>query len=230
MWATIRFELNYSFVGDTRASLDKVTADLGRSWIFLETLYRIYSISGYNIAHVDVTAELCAKHNILPADIERIEAVVNWLETQYPSPGFSGAQREDQIHKAGSTSYHIAYAAVKRGFPMLRDWAPQSASVDDPPEALELMKRVTIMPSHTMTLFGPRITIFTKDGRQYTMQGTGREFIWDFDEAGAPHPRRRAGPADSAAQFDEIIQTCRELDREQRADTLVKLMQRTAAT
>ena len=33
-----------------------------------------------------------------------------------------------------------------------------------------------------MTLFGPRITIFTKDGRSYTKQATGREFIWDFDE------------------------------------------------
>ena len=221
--------LNYSFVGDTRASLDNVTADLGKSWIFLETLYRIYSISGYNIAHVDVTAALCAKHNILPADIERIEAVVNWLETQYPSPAFP-VRREDQIHKAGSTSYHIAYAAVKRGFPMLRDWAPQSASVDDPPEALELMKRVTIVPSHTMTLFGPRITIFTKDGRQYTLQGTGREFIWDFDEQARRIRGVVPGLPIPSAQFDEIIQTCRELDREQRADTLVKLMQRTAAT
>ena len=44
------------------------------------------------------------------------------------------------------------------------------------------MKRVTIIPSHQMTLFGPRITIFTKDGKSYTKQSTGREFIWDFDE------------------------------------------------
>jgi hypothetical protein len=33
-----------------------------------------------------------------------------------------------------------------------------------------------------MTLFGPRITIFTKDGKSYTKQATGREFIWDFNE------------------------------------------------
>ena len=44
------------------------------------------------------------------------------------------------------------------------------------------MQRVTIIPSHALTLFGPRITIFTKDGRSYTQQGTGREFIWDFEE------------------------------------------------
>ena len=32
--------------------------------MFLETLYRIYSIAGYNIAHIDVTAKLCEEHDI----------------------------------------------------------------------------------------------------------------------------------------------------------------------
>ena len=31
------------------------------------------------------------------------------------------------------------------------------------------------------TLFGPRITVFTKDGKSYTREGTGREFIFDFE-------------------------------------------------
>src|SRR5690242_3664222 len=79
-------KLSYSFVGDTQTSLDKITAGLGKDWIFLETLYRIYSTAGYNIAHVDVTARLCEENDIRYADIDRIEAVVNWLETQYPSP------------------------------------------------------------------------------------------------------------------------------------------------
>ena len=56
--------LTYSFVGDTQTSLDKITADLGKDWLFLETLYRIYSTAGYNIAHVDVTAQLCEEHDI----------------------------------------------------------------------------------------------------------------------------------------------------------------------
>ena len=55
--------------------------------MFLETLYRIYSTAGYNIAHIDVTAQLCEEHDIRYEDVERVEAVVNWLETQYPEPG-----------------------------------------------------------------------------------------------------------------------------------------------
>jgi 2-methylcitrate dehydratase PrpD len=217
-----RGELIYSFVGDTRTSLDKITAGLGKDWMFLETLYRIYSISGYNLAHIDVTAKLCEEHDIKYEDVERIEAVVNWLETQYPSPAFP-SRREDLNTKPGSTAYHTAYGVVKRGFPMLRDWAPQSVSAEDPPEVLELMKRVALIPSHTMPLFAPQITIYTKDGRRYTKQATGREFIWDFEE----QARRIRGAAPGlpipAAQFESIIATCGDLDRQERADKLVRL-------
>ena len=68
--------------------------------MFLETLYRIYSTAGYNIAHIDVTARLCEEHDIAYEDVERVEAVVNWLETQYPSPAFP-SRREDRRAEAG---------------------------------------------------------------------------------------------------------------------------------
>src|SRR3977135_1886801 len=61
--------LRYSFTGDNRADLAKITEGLGRDWMFLETLYRIYSTAGYNIAHVDVTARLCEEHSIKYEDI-----------------------------------------------------------------------------------------------------------------------------------------------------------------
>ena len=85
------------------------------------------------------------------------------------------------------------------------------------------MKRVTIIPSHQMTLFGPRITIFTKDGKSYTKQATGREFIWDFDEEARRIRDVIPGLPIPAAQFEEIIATCRDLDRRDRADELVEL-------
>jgi len=214
-------ELTYSFVGETHTSLAKLTADLGREWMLLETLYRIYSFAGYNIAHIDVTAKLCEEHNIRYEDVDRVEAVVNWLETQYPSPAFA-TQREDSTAepRPGSTRYYSAYGVVKRGFPLL-------PGTPDPPEVLDLMKRVTIIPSHHMTLFGPRITIFTKDGRSYTKQATGREFMWDLDE----EVRRIRGVIPGLpippAQFEQIIATCRNLDREAQGDKLIQLTLKT---
>ena len=74
-----------------------------------------------------------------------------------------------------------------------------------------------------MTLFGPRITIYMKDGKVHTKQGTGREFIWDFAE----EARRIRGVASGLpipeAQFEAIIAVCRDLDRQDRADKLVQL-------
>ncbi|HEY6344854.1 MAG TPA: MmgE/PrpD family protein [Bryobacteraceae bacterium] len=211
--------LTYSFTGQQQTSLDKITANLGKDWTMLETLYRIYSISGYNIAHIDVTAKLCEEHNIRYADVDRVEAVVNWMETQYPSPAFP-ALREDIGEAArGSTRYYAAWGVVRRGFPML-------PFTDDPPEVLELMKRVTIIPSHEMTLFGPRITIFTKDGKSYTKQATGREFIWDFEEEARRIRAITPGIPIPAGQYEEIISVCRGLDRESRADRLVALMRK----
>jgi hypothetical protein len=219
---TNKGQLTYSFVGATQTSLDRITADLGKSWIFLETLYRIYSTAGYNIAHIDVTAKLCEEHDIQYRDVDRIEAVVNWLETQYPSPAFP-SRREDGPPKPGNTPFYTAYGVVKRGYPLLRGVGADPTGPDVPPEVLELTKRVTIIPSHTMTLFGPRITIFTRDGKSYTKQGTGREFIWDFEE----HARRIRevipGLPIPGAQFENMISTCRELDRQEQASKLVQL-------
>ncbi len=220
--------LTHSFTGDAQASLEEITSGLGREWMFLETLYRIYSTAGYNIAHVDVTAALCEENDIGYEDVDRVEAVVNWLETQYPSPAFP-SRREDGEARVGGTSYYTAWGVVKRGFPVLRSMGalPGVSAVptdlDDPPEVLELMHRVKIIPSHQMTLFGPRITIFTKDGKSYTKQATGREFMWDFEEEARRIRDIIPGIPIPAAQFEAIIATCRDLDRQDRADTLIQL-------
>ena len=94
---------------------------------------------------------------------------------------------------------------------------------DDPPEVLDLMHRVTIIPSHTMTLFGPRITIFMKDGKSYTKQSTGQEFMWDFEEEARRIRDVIPGLPIPVAQFEEIIATCRDLDQQGRADKLIQL-------
>ena len=185
--------------------------------MLLETLYRIYSIAGYNIAHIDVTAKLCEEHNIRYEDVDRVEAVVNWLETQYPSPAFP-TRREDTgeptaRQHARTTRRTASSSAGSRCCPAARRSA-RGAGADE---------ARAIIPSHQMTLFGPRITIFTKDGRSYTKQATGREFIWDFDEEARRIRGVVPGIPISGSQFEHIIESCRDLDRQDRADTLVRL-------
>ena len=205
-----RGELRFSYTGDNRTEIAGITKGLGKDWIFLETLYRIYSTAGYNIAHVDVTAKLCEEHDIKYADIDRIESLVNWFETEYPSPAFP-TPAIDGKPKVGSTQYFAAYGAATRGFPMLRQAMPGPGE-SDPPEVLDLMHRVTLIPVVRRTLFGPRATVFTKDGRSYTREGTGREFIWDFEEQARRIRPVSDGLAITDAQFAELIDACRHLE------------------
>src|SRR5207253_6806434 len=217
-----RGELRYSFTGANRTDIAKITEGLGRDWIFLETLYRIYSTAGYNIAHVDVTAKLCEENDIRYDDIDRIEALVNWFETEYPRPAFPsrGIESPPQV---GSTQYFTAWGAAERRYPLLRGDRPNPGETD-PPEVLDLMHRVTLIPTVRRTLFGPRITVFTKDGQSYTKEGTGREFIWDFEE----HVRRirpvAPGLPIPEVQYDRLIDACRHLDTlDHAASTLIGL-------
>jgi len=214
--------LRYSFTGRNRVDLMSITEGLGKDWIFLETLYRIYSTAGYNIAHVDVTAKLCEEHNITYADIDRIEAVVNWLETLYPSPAFP-VRVVEYPAQVGSTQYFSAYGAVTRGYPLLRGGQPAPGETD-PPEVLELMNRVTLIPMAHRTLFGPRVTIFTKDGRCLTREGTGREFIWDFETHADRMRPIGEGLAITPERYEGLIDVCRSLDQEATAwESLVML-------
>ncbi len=219
-----RGELRYSFTGKNRVDLAKITEGLGREWMFLETLYRIYSTAGYNIAHVDVTAALVREHGITYDQIDRIEAVVNWLETEYPSPLFPIPSRGlNAGPSVGSTPYFTAYGAVTGGYPLLRGDRPGPGE-SDPPEVLDLMQRVKLIPAVGRTLFGPRITIFLKDGRSISREGTGREFIWDFEEEARRIRPIAPGLAIGDAQFERLIDACRHLERiENAAASLIGL-------
>jgi hypothetical protein len=163
--------------------------------MFLETLYRIYSTARLQHRAYRRDRGPVREHDIAYKDVDRVEAVVNWLETQYPSPAFP-SRREDQEWKPGGRAYYAAYGVVKRGFPILKAQV-DPAGADDPPEVLDLMKRVKLIPSHEMTLFGPRITIFTKDGKSYTEAGHRPRVHLGFRRGDTAHPRRRAGAADS---------------------------------
>ena len=79
------------------------------------------------------------------------------------------------------------------------------------------MRRVTLIPTVRRTLFGPRITVFTKDGRHFTTEGTGREFIWDFEEEARRIRPITLGLAIGEMQFAELIDACRRLDGLDRA-------------
>jgi hypothetical protein len=172
--------LTYSFTGEPNAPLGRIAEGLGDEWKMLETMLRIYSTPGYNIGHVDVTAALCRRDGIRAEDVEGVECLVNWLETQYPSPAFP-SRRTDIGPGRERPHYYAAYAILKGRFPVTKD-VQHGFGEPDPEGLQDLMARVTVTPAHGQPLFAPRVTILTRDGVSHTLQGTGREFLFTFDE------------------------------------------------
>ncbi|WP_137890290.1 MmgE/PrpD family protein [Ramlibacter sp. 2FC] len=202
--------LTYSFTGELLADLGRITDGLGAQWRLLETLFRVYSTPGYNVAHVDVTAALCERDDIRPEDVARIECVVNWLETQYPSPAFP-SRRTDLAPGRERPHYYAAHAVLTRGFPVTKD-VVRRIGEPDPAGLSEMMARVRVVPSHTQPLFAPRVTIFTKDGIAHCLEGTGQEFMLDYDTlASRLAPLGDVAPI-GKAQYDRLARECRLID------------------
>jgi 2-methylcitrate dehydratase PrpD len=213
--------LSYSFAGQRNADFTAITEKLGEHWVFLETLYRIYSTAGYNIAHVDVTAALCQRDHIRPEDVERVECVVNWLETQYPSPAFP-SRRTDIDPAREQPQYYAAYAILTGSFPVTKN-VQQRVGEADPHGIDDMMRRVRLIPSHTQPLFAPRVTIHTRDGIAHTLQATGREFIMSFDQLA-----KRLSPIGAAVsigehQYADLVAECRQIDQARDVSRLIAL-------
>ena len=180
--------------------------------------------AGYNIAHVDVTAKLCEEHNIT-YDRDRPDRGGRQLDgDRIPEPGLSDPEPRPRAAPGGRQ--HALFHGLRR-----RDSRLPDAASGDPRPRRERPARGArpdaardLDPGVGRTLFGPRITVFTKDGRSHTREGTGREFIWDFEEKARRIRPIAPGIAIGEAQFDRLIDSCRHLDAVDRAaETLIGL-------
>ena len=213
-------KLTYSF-GRKTTNFEKITTGLGREWEMMNTLHRIYSTSGTNIGPIEITARLCTDNDIKPQEVERVEAVVHWLELYHPSPAFPGAERGFER----GAQYYIAYAIINRGYPVIEkpDQLQGPNEIGILPEALALMKKVRMIPSKTRTLFGPKITIFTRDGKSYTANSKGKEFMFDLEETTRRLKELVPVLPITLEQFEDIITACRNLEKLPKADKLIQL-------
>ena len=213
--------LTHSFTGQRTADFAAITAKLGERWMFLETIFRIYSTAGYNIAHVDVTAALCKRDNIRPEQVERVECIVNWLETQYPSPAFP-SRRTDLEPGREQPQYYAAYAILAGSFPVTKNVA-QNVGEADPAGVDDMMQRVRVIPSHTQPLFSPRVTITTRDGVAHTLEATGREFLLTFDQLAQRLSPIGAVVPTGRQQYEALVAECRRLDQLKDVGNLIAL-------
>ena len=67
------------------------------------------------------------------------------------------------------------------------------------------------------------MSIHTKERGVFTRQATGREFIFSFEELAERISGIAPGLPVPEARYREIIETCRALDSEEKAEKLIRL-------
>lgn len=213
-----RGELIYPFTeqpGDPPPTTDMAhtVEGLGSRWELLHVTPKVYPTAGYNCPVIDLTTRARANNDISPEDVESIHVEMNWLETSYPSPAFPNQDRS--MPGVGSTHYFIAYTWVHGSYPPLRQRLdPGLGETESERAVIDLQQKVEVTGHKDRINFGPKITIRTKSGDEFSDEFDGNELKWDlateiekisalFDEM--PWPR---------AQLDDLVSIVSKLDQE----------------
>jgi 2-methylcitrate dehydratase PrpD len=157
-----------------------ITAGLGERWNLMDVALRVFAISGYNLAVVDLVAALARKHALTPSNVDRIRIEMNWLEASYPSPEFAdvGGARANPA----SPHYCAAITLLNGNYP-LESLRGTIALTEESAQVLRwLMQRIEVIASYNRPILSPRVTIKTDDGRTLERTATGKEFTFGFAE------------------------------------------------
>ena len=88
---------------------------------------------------------MCPKNDIGHEDVDRVEAVVNWLETQYPSPAFPTRREDLDVElRPGSTRFEPDAALRTADHDLHQGWKElhEAAPVNPADRLVQLTLRV----------------------------------------------------------------------------------------
>jgi 2-methylcitrate dehydratase PrpD len=157
-----------------------ITAGLGEAWNLRDVALRVFAVSGYNLAVIDLVAALGREHAITPGDVDHIRIEMNWLEASYPSPEFAGAGGARA--NPASPHYCAAITLLRGTYPLESLRGPVALTEESARVLGKLMQRIEVIASYNRPILIPRVTIKTTDGRTLERTATGAEFTFGFAE------------------------------------------------
>ena len=201
-------ELNLftQFGGHTDA--DELFRNLGHQFELTENTLKIYACAGWRNPIVDASRLLAETHALKTQDVDRMEVRVCMHVTglpNYPEP------------RTGLEGKFSAQYAAAVGF---TDRAGGVAQFSDQrvadPELAALTRRVTLVGDEAMGSFQTRVTIHTKDGREFShfipIQKGKHSNPMNWEELAAKF-RANAQAVLPQAQVDALITMVRDLDK-----------------
>jgi len=158
-----------AFVGSTE-DLQQIVDGLGDNYEMLATFFKPFPVGGLVQKPVEVMLSLVRKHDLRPADIERITIGMNPSDVQYP-----GA---DSVEPGPvSIRYCTAVACVHRKV----TWLTMEQS--DNTEVSDLVKRITLIPDRDLEPLSCKFDISVKEGNNIheEVHGTTADFCYDLN-------------------------------------------------
>ncbi len=208
-------KLSYAFQGPLEVDMATITQGLGKEWKLLTTMFRMYTVAGYNQPVIDLIAEMKQQHGLKSEDIEDLSVRMNWIETQYPSPAFP-RYPDWNAPRVGCTHYFAAHAAVNGGFPVAggATFGPTGHKLAEDQKVLDfMMKHVNLVPEKERAMFSPGAIITMKDGAKHVGEYPYQRMEWTFDQLAVQLQRCLPGYGLGKAGLDSLVATTQATDQ-----------------
>jgi 2-methylcitrate dehydratase PrpD len=201
---------------------------LGSEFEILDTEFKLYPCCGYNATPIDGTLELVQEYNIVPDEIEEIEArVFKELLNTCAEPRNRKIKPASRVDAQFSIYFSIA-SAIVRGKPSLDDFSDKS--VRDK-QVLDLASKVRVIVDPEIQSYYPRfyasgVCIKTKSrGTFKTLKKSskGSPELVEFQDIQEKF-RKNCSKAYDEETMNKILQTVNSLEKSKRISELTSLL------
>lgn len=214
----------YAAFGGTVEHARAALAGLGRHWQVSEVTLKPYPVCAIQQSPVGMMIELATKHDLKPAQVEKIVLDLNPYEARYPGTDSVGPF-SDQGGTLMSGQYCMAMALMDR-----------KATIDglfrfDDPVLAELTRRVQIVANDSIAPLCSRLTIATRDGRSMTSEtvANAQTHKFSFEQDAALVRRLQPEMEITADALERLIGLVGDIERQPNLDDLLACMTSSSA-
>lgn len=190
-----------AFTGPLQVDLASITEGLGSTYKVLDVMFRMYNTAGYNQPIMDLLTEMKHKHQFSAADVSEITVLLNYIETQFPSPD-------------SAREYYAAHVAVNGGFPVVggKTFGPTGANLEADQRVRDFMPKVRVLGVPGHPLFSPAIDVRMKSGMLFSQQVVYESMLLNYDQLVQRLQDCVPGLPGGQAHLDQLVATIRRSD------------------
>lgn len=195
----------HTFTGTTdKAGL--AIADIGNRYLIMEAMYKPYPACFWQQIPIGLILRLVAQYHINAADIVKVVEKVPPSIANAPGTDYAGPFQTN-THAALSAQFCGAAALLGRPVHQYELYIHQHSD----PEIYTLAQKIKVAGEENREII--RIEVTCRDGKEYSMEGSGEEVLIPTDEHVRTKFRRNTSHIIGEKSANEIINVVSDLDK-----------------